>query len=44
MWDWVFPSLCAVCGEPTYTQERRVCWRCFFAAAADAYLAGSPSE
>jgi predicted amidophosphoribosyltransferase len=29
MWDWVFPSLCAVCGEPTYTQERRVCWRCF---------------
>ncbi len=29
MWEWVFPSLCAVCGEPTYEQERRVCWRCF---------------
>ena len=29
MWDWVFPSLCAVCGEPTYARERRVCWRCF---------------
>ena len=29
MWEWIFPSLCAVCGEPTYEQERRVCWRCF---------------
>ncbi len=30
MWDWIFPSLCAICGEPTYAQERRVCWRCFW--------------
>jgi len=29
MWDWVFPSLCVVCGEPTYQQEQRVCLRCF---------------
>ncbi len=29
MWDWIFPRLCAVCGEPTYEHEQRVCLQCF---------------